>query len=88
MSFSYGNIDESLVPEYRHMRYRILYKTDCIYCKGERYGNPPRKKVALSEVARDLNRQSIRKSTIIDYLECNIGLCKEGPCFDRYYSRE
>jgi hypothetical protein len=82
-AFSHGNIDEELVPAHRHKHIRMLAKGDCKYCKGERYSDP--KRTALGDVSPNLQRSTVRKSSIIGCKECNVHLCKEGSCFDRYH---
>ena len=43
----HSNIEEFTIPVYRYIREHRGRRGDCVYCKGERHGDPPRKRVLL-----------------------------------------
>jgi hypothetical protein len=81
--FSHGNIDESLIPAERHQKLRMTWRGDCKACQGERYGE--RRRVVLGETSANIQSFGKRSTVYFGCKQCNVHLCKEGPCFDRYH---
>ena len=59
---------------------------------GQRYGEHPQKRVALSAISVNLginilknSGMAYRKTSIYRCYKCNIPLCKEGHCFEQYH---
>ena len=63
-SNTYTNTEGSIIPVYQHELEHRGRKGDCMNCKGERYGDPPRKRVALQQIAINLGRNSCRRSSV------------------------
>ena len=86
--FSGMSGNDILIPQHRHTRCRMSWQGECKCCKGERLGDRILKRPALGQISHNLRRRTQRRRTIMGCQECNIHLCKEGPCFDRYHGRE
>lgn len=69
-----------------HSRIHRGRKNNCANCAGERYGDPPRKRAALSVVAVNMGRRTVRKGSNYGCKQCNVALCKEGDCWQQYHS--
>ncbi len=72
------------VSSYNHVK--ISNRRDCAACKGARFGDRPTKRVALSEIAANSQRNSVRRSSVWACQECNVSLCKNSNCFTIYHS--
>ena len=60
------NIKELTVLIHRHVLVHRARKGDCVNCKGKRHGDPPRKRVALGQIAANLGRSSRSKSSVYE----------------------
>jgi hypothetical protein len=75
------------VPLDQHHLEKMPTKRDCAYCKGGTAMDRPPKRVALAQIAANQGRQSIRRTSTFGCKICNIALCKNSSCFDRYHNR-
>ena len=75
----------SEVPLRSHELVKIGKKRECVSCKGLRYRDRPRKRVALSEIAANHGRESSRHDSIYGCKQCDVHLCKERGCFDVFH---
>jgi hypothetical protein len=60
-------------------------KGKCVYYKGLRYGDRPRKRVALSKIVANQSRDNSRHDSIYGYKQCDVHLCKERGCFEVFH---
>jgi hypothetical protein len=56
-----------LVPVRSHELVKIANRGICVSCKGLRYGDQLRKRVALSEIAANQRRESVRHEPFYGY---------------------
>jgi hypothetical protein len=59
----------------------------CVCCKGLRYGDWPEKRIALTQIAANQGRESVRKNSFYGYKQCHVHLCKNRGCFDVFHRR-
>jgi hypothetical protein len=62
-------------------------KRKCVSCGGLRYGDRPRKRVALGHIAENHNRGSSRHESTYGCKQCDVYLCKERGCFDVFHRK-
>jgi hypothetical protein len=53
--------------------------------KGMRYGDRPKKRVALSEIAANYSRESIRREPFYGYKQCDVYLYKNRRYFEVFH---
>ena len=73
------------VSPWLHEQVKLSKPRECVCCKGLRFRDRPKKRVALAEIAADHNRPSIRKTSSWGCKECGINLCNNNLCFDLYH---
>jgi hypothetical protein len=83
--FSHSNYDDSEVPITNHHHAKRLTRSDCMACKGGTYWERPLRRSPLAQISANQKGHSKRRNTFYGCTECNVALCKEGPCFNRYH---
>lgn len=73
------------IPSISHHQEKRRARKDCAACKGHTFWNRP-KRVPLALTTANQKTNFTRRSTIFGCKECNIALCKEGGCFERYHT--
>jgi hypothetical protein len=73
------------VPMHSHELVRLGKKRGCVSCKGLRYGDRPKKRQALTEIAANQGRESIRHESRYGYKQCDVYLCNNNSCFDIFH---
>jgi hypothetical protein len=73
------------VPPQSHELVKIAKRGVYVSCKGMRYGDRPKKRVALSEIAANHGRESIRHEPFYSYKQCDVHLCKNRWCFEVFH---
>jgi hypothetical protein len=58
---------------------------ECVNCKGLRFGDRPKKRVALAEIAANYGRESSIYQSIYGCKQCNVHLCRNRGCFDIFH---
>jgi hypothetical protein len=83
--FCHTNQEAFEVPIHRHQEVKMPTRKDCAACKGLRHWDRPPKRVALSEIAANTGRKSIRRSSWFGCKQCGVNLCNRYGCFERYH---
>ena len=73
------------VPVQSHELVKMAKRGYCVACKGLRYGDRPRKRVALSEIASNRGRESSKHSSSFGCKQCDVHLCNYNSCFDIFH---
>jgi hypothetical protein len=73
------------VPIREHELVKLDTRRECVSCKGLRYGDRPKKRTALAEIAANQGRESSRSRTIYGCKQCNVHLYKEKGCFGVFH---
>ena len=60
----------------------------CIACKGLRFGDWLRKRVTLSQITSNIGRESTKHSSIYRCKQCNVYLCDNNRCFERFHKEK
>jgi hypothetical protein len=60
---------------------------ECSQCKDTGNGPVPRKRRALCEISSNTHSWKKVKRSTFGCLACNVSLCKEGLCFDRFHEK-
>ena len=84
---THTDIKEFIIPVHQHQWEHRGRRGDCVFCKGERHGDPPRKRIPLQQIASNLGRNSCRRTSVFGCKECQVPLCRKGSCFDSYHSK-
>jgi hypothetical protein len=74
-----------LVPVRSHKLVKIANRGICISYKGLRYGDQLRKRVALSEIAVNQRKESVRYKPFYRYKQYDMHLYKNRGCFDIFH---
>lgn len=69
-----------------HQQVRMDKRGVCINCRGGRFSDRPRKRIALAEIAVNNNRQTQNRKSIFGCKECNIHLCQDRSCFAEFHN--
>ena len=82
-----GQISEEAtqLPVRLHEQVKLEKPGKCVCCKGLRYGDRPRKRVALAQIATNQRRESSRHQSIYGCKQCDVHLCKDRGCFDVFH---
>lgn len=72
-------------PVQSHEQVKMPKRGVCVCCKGLRYGDRPRKRVALSQIAANQRRDSCRNLSSFGCKQCDVHLCRERDCFDLFH---
>ena len=83
--FSYSNYDDSEVSITYHHHTKRPTRSDCMACKGGTYCERPLRRSPLAQISANQKGHSKRRNTFYGCTECNVALCKEGLCFNRYH---
>jgi hypothetical protein len=59
-----------------------------IACKGLRFGDRPRKRVAMSKIASNMGRESTNHLSFSGCKQCNVHLCKYNSYFERFHKEK
>jgi hypothetical protein len=73
------------VPVQSHKLVKMAKRGVCVSYKGLRYRDRPRKRVALSEIAANQGKESVRHKPFYGCKQCNVHLCKNRGCFDIFH---
>ena len=76
------------VPVQLHKQVKMAKRGYCVACKGLRYGDRPRKRVALSEIASNMGRESTNHKSCFGCKQCDVYLCKDNSCFERFHKEK
>jgi transposase IS4-like protein len=82
-----GRISQSAdqAPVQSHERVKMEKRGECVNCKGLRFGDRPKKRVALGEIAANKGRKSSRHESFYGCKQCDVHLCKNRACFDVFH---
>jgi hypothetical protein len=75
-------------PVQSHKIVKMAKRGYCIACKGLRYGDRPRKRVALSQIASNKGRESSKHSFSFGCKQCDVHLCNYNSCFERFHKEK
>jgi len=73
------------VPIQLHEQVKLGKKRRCVSCKGLRFGDRPKKRQALAEIAANHGRESLIHDSIYGCKQCDVNLCKNSGCFDVFH---
>jgi hypothetical protein len=73
------------VPARSHEQVKLGKKGMCVYCKGLRLRDRPKKRVALAQIASNQGRKSSTHQSFYGCKECDVHLCKNRGCFDVFH---
>jgi hypothetical protein len=76
------------VPMESYELVKMAKRGYCVACKGLRYGDRPRKRVALSEIASNRGRESSKHSSSFGYKQYDVHLCNYNSCFDIFHEEK
>jgi hypothetical protein len=60
----------------------------CVACKGLRFGDRPRKRIALREIASNMGRKSTNHQSSFGCKQCDIPLCNNNSCFVSFHKEK
>jgi Transposase IS4 len=69
-----------------HEKIKMVKRGECVSCKGLRFGDRPKKRVALSQIAANKGRESRRTDTIYGCKQCDVYLCYKRGCFEAFHA--
>jgi hypothetical protein len=73
------------VPIQSHEAVKMSKRGECVCCKGLRFGDRPKKRVALGEIAANQSRESSRHLSFYGCKQCDVHLCKKRACFEAFH---
>jgi len=73
------------VPVQLHEQVKLGKNGRCVCCKGLRYADRPKKRVALAQIAANHGRGSLRHDSIWGCKQCDVHLCKYRGCFEVFH---
>jgi hypothetical protein len=73
------------VPKRSHEQVKLDKNGQCVYYKGLRLEDRPKKRVALAQIASNQGRESIRHLTFYGCKQCEVHLCRNRGCFDVFH---
>jgi hypothetical protein len=83
--FYHSNCEDSDAPITDHHHVKRPAKGNCAACRGGTYWVRQHRRSPLAPISANQGGDSKRSSTIYGCSDCNIALCRTGPCFDRYH---
>jgi hypothetical protein len=86
--FAHNNYNKNKIPVIHHHRIKRSTRKDCAACREETYWARPLRRSPLASIKANQRQGSTKRSTIFGCKECNVALCKEGPCFDIYHRKD
>jgi len=69
-----------------HEKIKMVKRGECVSYKGLRFGDRPKKRVALSQIAANQGRESRRTDTIYGCKQCDVYLCYKRGCFEAFHA--
>jgi Transposase IS4 len=76
------------IPVQSHELVKMAKRGDCVACKGLRYGDRPRKRLALDQIASNLGRESGRHTSSSGCKQCDVHLCDNNSCFESFHKEK
>jgi hypothetical protein len=73
-------------PVQFHEKVKMVKRGECVSCKGLRFGDRPKKRVALGQIAANQGRESRRTDTIYGCKQCDVHLCDKRGCFEAFHA--
>ena len=73
------------VSPWLHEQVKLGKPRECVCCKGLRFRDRPKKRVALAEIAANQGRESSIHQSIYGCKQCNVYLCRNRGCFDVFH---
>lgn len=73
------------VPVGSHKQVKLEKLGRCVCCKGLRFKDRPKNRVALAQIAITQGRESSRHDTFYGCKQCDVHLCKNRGCFDVFH---
>jgi hypothetical protein len=73
------------VSPWLHEQVKLGKPRECVYCKGLRFRDRPKKWVALAEIAANQGSESSIHQSIYGCKQCNVYLCRNRGCFDVFH---
>jgi len=73
------------VSPWLHEQVKLGKPRECVCCKGLRFRDQPKKRVALAEIAANQGRESSIHQSIYGYKQCNVYLYRNRGCFDVFH---
>ena len=73
------------VPVQLHKQVKLAKVGECVSCKGLRFRDRPKKRLALSEIAANQGRESSRHKSQYGCEQCDVHLCKKRGCFNVFH---
>ena len=74
-----------LVPLGAHEQVKLSKNGRCVCCKGLRFTDRPKKRVALAQIGANQGRGSSTHYTFFGCKQCDVHLCKERSCFSVFH---
>jgi hypothetical protein len=73
------------VPTRLHEQVKLRRRGICVYCKGLRFKDRLKKRVALAQIASNQGRKSSQHVSIYGCKQCDVSLCRDRGCFDSFH---
>ena len=73
------------VPRRSHEQVKLSKSGICVCCKGLRFRDRPKKRVALAQIASNQGRESSTHESFYSCKQCDVHLCKNRGCFDVFH---
>lgn len=73
------------MPIQLHNQVKLAEVGECVNCKGLRFKDRPKKRLALGEIAANQGRESSRHESKYGREQCDVRLCKKRGCFDVFH---
>jgi hypothetical protein len=72
-------------PEGSHEQVKMAKRGMCVNCRGFRFRDRPKKRVALAEIAANKGRESTFHLSCFGCKQCDVNLCRNRGCFDVFH---
>ena len=76
------------VPVQSHELVKMAKRGRCVACKGLRYRDRPRKRLALGQIASNMSRESSNHTSSFGCRQCGVHLCNNSRCFESFYKEK
>ena len=76
------------MPVRSHEQVKLSKIGKCMCCKGLRFADRPKKRVALAQIAANQGRESSRHDTFYGCKQCDVHLCKNQGCFHVFHKEK
>ena len=80
--------DADNIPLPSHQMVKRETRGQCIACKGGRFSDRPKKRVALKAIAANTGRDYAINLSSYGCKQCDVWLCKKRSCFDVFHRNE